>query len=287
MSGAPVRVFIGSGEASALERKTLMYSLKKNSQRPLAVYVFNGTHNAIEHEGAPPRLAPMSLRVKYANFTEFSLYRWLIPQLCGHEGRAIFLDSDTICLGDIGELFDMPMNGAAMMSIKAYDTGEWGPSVLLMDCAKCRFDLEAILDEIEAGRYTYSEFTRLAETFLAIHPHGIGELDQKWNSFDRYDEQTKIIHYTDLMRQPWRYDGHPYGDLWYRYFAEAIQRGFVTETDINKATLRGYARLDIREAAQRITNPAFSGGRNEAAGRTTERRPHWLKSWRKRLMASR
>src|SRR5690348_15336892 len=105
MTREMVRIFIGSGEASALERKTLIYSLRKNSKRPLDIYVFNGTHNSIERNDEPPRLAPMSLRIKYQNFTEFSLYRWLIPQLCDFQGRAIFLDSDTICLGDIGELF--------------------------------------------------------------------------------------------------------------------------------------------------------------------------------------
>jgi lipopolysaccharide biosynthesis glycosyltransferase len=278
MPSTAVRVFIGSGEASALERKTLTHSLRKNTKRPLDIYVFNGTHNSIEHDNQPPQLAPMSLRVKYQNFTEFSLYRWLIPQLCNHEGRAIFLDSDTICLGDIGELFDTPMNGAAMMSIKAYDTGEWGPSVLLMDCSKCRFDLENILDEIEAGKYTYSEFTRLAESFLAVHPHEIRELDPKWNTFDRYDDQTKIIHYTDLMRQPWRYDGHPFGDLWYRSFQEAVAAGVVTESDIHKATLRGYVRLDIREAGQ----PKIADSRAHST-----KRPHWWKSLPKKLARSR
>jgi hypothetical protein len=285
MSQHPVRIFIGSGEASALERKTLIHSVKKNSQRPLDIHVFNGTHNSIERNDEPPRLAPMSLRVKYQNFTEFSLYRWLIPQLCGHQGRAIFLDSDTICLGDIGELFDLEMNGASMMCIKAYDTGEWGPSVLLLDCSKCRFDLERIFDEIDAGKFTYSEFTRLAAAFLAHYPQQIGELGHEWNSFDKYDERTRIIHYTDLTRQPWRYSGHPYGDLWYRYFREACGAGAVTEEDIRKATLRGYVRFDIREASQ----PAAEASRRSEAAHASRpsKMPRLWRSLRKRLASSR
>jgi lipopolysaccharide biosynthesis glycosyltransferase len=285
MSQAPVRVFIGSGEASLLERKTLIHSLRKHTRRPLDVYVFNGTHNSIEHNDEPPRLAPMSLRVKYTNFTEFSLYRFLIPQLCDHQGRAIFLDSDTVCLADIGELFDMPMDGAAMMCIKAYDTGEWGPSVLLLDCERCRFDLEQILDEIDAGKYTYSEFTRFAPTYLACHPHEIRQLDNAWNSFDRYDEHTKIIHYTDLTRQPWRYSGHPFASLWYQYFSEAIANGTITETDLNRSTLRGYARLDIREACQRELQPATA--RANGSGAKSDKRPHWSKKLARTLMRSR
>ncbi len=57
----PVRVFIGSGEASLLERKTLIHSLRKHTSRPLDLYVFNGTHNAIEHNDEPPVLANLPL----------------------------------------------------------------------------------------------------------------------------------------------------------------------------------------------------------------------------------
>src|SRR4029079_19015328 len=150
MSHDPVRVFIGSGEASMLERKVVLHSLRKNTRRKLDVYVFNGTHNAVEKNDEQPLLAPMSLRVKYRNYTEFSLYRYLIPQLCGHRGRGIYLDSDMICLGDVGELFDLPMHGCDFLSIKAYDTGQWGPSVMLIDCERCSFDLEQICDEVDA-----------------------------------------------------------------------------------------------------------------------------------------
>jgi hypothetical protein len=294
MSANSVRVFIGSGEASVLERKTLIYSLRKNTRRPLDLYVFNGTHNAVEHNDEPPRLAPMSLRVKYQNFTEFSLYRFLIPQLCNHEGRAIFLDSDMICLADAAELFDTPMNGAAMMCIKAYDTGHWGTSVLLLDCSKCRFDLEEIFDEIDRGRYSYSDFTQLTEAFLSVHPHPVRELDPNWNVFDRCDENTKLIHYTHLTTQPWKYPGHPYGALWFQYHREAVENGFITEVDIQKATWRGYARLDIQQASQATQQPADETTSVMTIEITADavvapplKRAYWLKRLRRTLMPSR
>ena len=39
----PVRVFIGSGEASLLERKTLVHSLRQHTSRPLDIYVFSSS----------------------------------------------------------------------------------------------------------------------------------------------------------------------------------------------------------------------------------------------------
>lgn len=277
MPDQPVRVFIGSGEASVIERKTLIHSLRKNTRRPLDLYVFNGTHNAVEHNDESPQLAPMSLRVKYQNFTEFSLYRFLIPQLCEHKGRAIFLDSDMVCLADVGELFDMPMDGAAMKCVKAYGDNKWGTSVLLMDCSKCSFDLEQVYDEVAAGKYTYTDFTQLDEPFLKLHPHTVRELDPRWNVFDCRNQDTKLIHYTNLMTQPWKHAGHAFESLWFDHLREAMDSGFITDSDLKKATWRGYARLDIVEACR-------SGKQKSGSAGKTAKRLHWLRKLPKRLL---
>ncbi len=244
---APV-VFIGSGEASVLERKTLIYSIRKNTPGPTEIIVFNGTHNTIEREGSEPQLAPMSLRAKYTNITEFSNYRFLIPALCGFSGRAIYLDSDMVCIADLNELFNAPLDGVDFLGKSfVYKDGQrrWGLSVALYDCARSRFELERYVDEMESGQYTYNDLQQMTPRFLAIHPFQIGDIDPNWNSYDHFDEKTKLIHYTNLHMQPWKVRGHPHGNLWFRYFQEARQAGFVTDADIELAIRRGYVRQDI------------------------------------------
>jgi Glycosyl transferase family 8 len=249
MSSDTVQVFIGSGEASLLERKVAIYSLKKNSKRNLNIYVFNGTHNAVELNEEEPYLAPLSLRLKYRNGTEFSLYRFLIPQICNHQGKAIYIDSDVICLEDIGALFDTDLNGHSFLTKgDAYSHAQgktWGLSVMLIDCEKTRFDLETIFDDIDNNKYSYNDFSRMSARFLQHHPYSIGELDPKWNEFDRYDSRTKLIHYTNLETQPWKHPHHPYGKLWFQYFEEAIAAGYVTQKDIELSLVRSYVRRDI------------------------------------------
>lgn len=253
-----VKVFIGSGEASVLERKTAIHALRKNSKRDLDIYVLNGTHNAIELNDQEPFPAPMSLKVKYRNITEFSLYRYLIPQLCDFQGKAIYIDSDTICLADIGELFDTPMDGADFLAKPEAYPGEasWGMSVMLIDCQRSRFDLEAIIDEIDAGLYSMSDFSRMGPRFLAHHPYKIGPLDPAWNVFDEFDDQTKLIHYTDLMAQPWKYYNHPYGELWFSYFNEALSEGYITREDVDLAIMRAYVRTDLLDGNFKLHRPA-------------------------------
>jgi len=247
----PVRIFIGSGVASLLERKVLIYSLTKHAARPLDIRVFNGTHDALERNGDPPAPVGLPLEVKYRNVTEFSNYRFCIPALCDHAGRAIWLDSDTVCLADISELFDAPMSrGAVLARPDAYgDAGEerWGLSVSLYDCSRCRFDLQKHFDEIRSGLYSYTDLHQLTPRFRSVHPIEIEALDPEWNSFDRYDGNTRLIHYTNLLTQPWKYRGHPYGDLWYKYFSEARREGFITGEDIELTIVRGHARQDLLE----------------------------------------
>lgn len=243
----PVRVFIGSGEASRIERKTLISTLRKHCSRELDIWVFNGTHNAIERNAEPPVLAPLPLHLKYRNYTEFSLYRFLIPQLCGHAGRAIWLDSDIISLGDIAPLFDRDMQGADLLAKPDYGEQRWATSVVLFNCETCRFDLEEIFREIDAGLYSYADFTQLAPAYLRHHPLTVAALEESWNSFDHYDASTTLLHYTDLNRQPWKSPGHPAGELWYRCFRTAIANGEVTEDDINISIARAYVRATIRE----------------------------------------
>jgi lipopolysaccharide biosynthesis glycosyltransferase len=253
MAPQPVKIFIGSGEQSLLERKVLIYSLHKHSNRELDISVFNGTHNAVEKEGQAPVLAPLPLPLKYRNQSEFSLYRYLIPELCSYQGCAIYLDSDTICLADIGSLFDLSMSECDFLAKREYaeHDGEkmWGLSVMLIDCGRSRFPLAEIFNEIDQGLYSYTEFSQMGRKFQTRHAYKIGELDPSWNSFDRADDDTKLIHYTNLSTQPWKYSGHPYEKLWFSYLNEAREQGFVSDYDINLTIQRGYARADLRQGS--------------------------------------
>lgn len=246
----PIRVFIGSGEASRLERKTLVHSLRKHTSRELEIIVFNGTHNALEREGCEPVLAGLPLDLKVRNeATEFGLYRFLIPELCDFSGRAIWLDSDMVCLSDIAELWDAPLDGCDFLAKpKAYDDdlGEgWGLSVMLIDCSRCRFDLKRIFADIDQQRFEVKDFTQMTAKFRSLHDYRIGAIPAGWNDFDFANDNTRLIHYTNLRTQPWKFPGHPFGDLWYRYFYEAIEANEITPADIEMTCMRGFCRQDV------------------------------------------
>lgn len=251
----PVRIFIGSGESSILERRTLIHSLQRTTKRVLDIRVFNGTHDTIEVAGQEPVRVGMPLAIKYRNFTEFSLYRFLIPSLCGHVGRALWLDSDMLCLDDIGTLFDMNLHGCDVACVPAYSPDAWATSVMLIDCARARFDLVQVLGEIDRGLYSMEQFMRLEPPYLRQHPLAIAPMDGGWNSFDTRDEHTRLVHFTNLRTQPWRVPGHPLAPLWRAAFGEARQAGLITERDIRRALSLGHAGAAALEGREPDSTP--------------------------------
>lgn len=264
-------IFIGSGEASLLERKTLMYSLRKHASLPLDIRVFNGTHNCIEYDDGRREPAGLPLGIKVHNVaTEFSLYRYLIPQLCGYSGAALWLDSDMVCLGDIADLFRLPWQDKDFLAKPgAYsdDLGEgWGPSAMLINCNRCRFDLNAIVADIESGRFELKDFMQFTAKFLSAYPFEIGQLPRRWNDFDYMDDDTRIIHYTNLSTQPWKRAGHPFGDIWHQYFHESIQSGHISPEEVDITVLRGFCRFDVLQGNSRWKH-LFRVLRRELRGR--------------------
>jgi hypothetical protein len=71
---------------------------------------------------------------------------------------------------------------------------------MLIDCGRCRFDLEAMLDVIDEGLYSLADLFEMSPAFLAHHPYVIRRLDPQWNVFDTHDARTKLIHYTNTTR---------------------------------------------------------------------------------------
>jgi hypothetical protein len=230
----------------------LEYSIAKHSRARHPIFVYSGTTGEITRDGAVvftrSQLAPVQGQ-RFA--TEFSLFRYVIPELCGFVGRAIYLDSDMVCLADIGELAATALPNGAWFAARKDAHPEIAPgrhalSVMVMDCARCRFDLPAIFRGITERRYTYTQFSQMAPEFLRHFDVPIARLEDCWNHFDFHDETTKLIHYTDLQRQPWKFRHHPYGQLWHDYLDEAMEAGYLAEGELEDAIVRGHVRTDIR-----------------------------------------
>ncbi len=77
-----------------------------------------------------------------ADLQSFTPLRFLPPQLMNWQGRAVVTDPDVFAVGDVYELLQMDMRGAAVMgrhrSDKADKRAQVATSVMLLDCARLR-----------------------------------------------------------------------------------------------------------------------------------------------------
>jgi lipopolysaccharide biosynthesis glycosyltransferase len=244
------KIFIGSGEASLIEKKVCIYSLRKNCNLTnLEIFCFNGTHDTLENEsGDVIKKINLDIHIKYENNTEFTFYKFLVPDLCDHEGNALFIDSDILCLGDLNELYQINLKENAVLAKKsAYLKDEWGTSVMMFNCNKYNLNLRECFNDIKNKKYSKEDLLMFTKQFRDFHNINIQPYDDKWNSFDFYDENTRLLHYTNLHHQPWKFHGNQYGKIWFKYFFECVKQNIITKEDIQKSIDRSYIRSDIMD----------------------------------------
>jgi hypothetical protein len=242
---APHRVFVGVDETQMIAARVLEHSLQRHATRPLRVDFLD----------APLTRLPRSRENRPR--TPFSFNRFRIPELMAHEGLALYLDSDMLVFADVGEVFDLPVDGHALLCTrqdeppeKWRDLPEFHPgrqfSVMLLDCARARWRLDDILDALDAGRLTYEA---LMFDLAVVDPQAIGEgIPVTWNHLERYEEgSTKLLHYTVVPTQPWRNDENPLRGLWEDAYWAAVADGAISNEEVVAAARRGWVKRSLAD----------------------------------------
>ena len=155
--------------------------------------------------------------------TGFKTYRYAVPSLAGHQGRAIYNDVDQIYLDDPAEFFDLDMGSHGVLCIDDRDS-----SVMLMDCAA--MSEVWTLDDAQVNDQ-HKLFRRAAQE------RGLwGRLPARWHARDTdYEPGTSaLLHFTTLHKQPWhpfpsdlKYESNEVGDVWHALEHEADAAGFT------------------------------------------------------------
>ncbi|MEZ5503526.1 MAG: hypothetical protein R3E50_13045 [Halioglobus sp.] len=136
----------------------------------------------------------------------FTPLRFTPPELMNYAGRAVVMDPDIFAIGDIWELLQRDMAGAAIMcrpkSGRKGRKGAFASSVMLLDCAKLRhWQFERDFAEMfEPVKRDYMDWVSLK----LEDPATIGLFENEWNDFDNLTEKTKLLHNTKRKTQPWK-----------------------------------------------------------------------------------
>src|SRR3990167_3342126 len=186
-----IRVFIGYDPAETVAYHVLAHSILRHASVPVSV--------------TPLKLSqlPLTRARTPTQSTEFSFSRFLVPWLCGYDGKAIFLDCDMLCRTDISELWNTQTASAVSVVQHVYDPRperkflgrvqtiyprkNWS-SVMLFQNALCTaLTPEAV--NIQNGLYLHQfKWTDKVGTLSHEWNHLVGEYEP--------NPDAKIAHFT-------------------------------------------------------------------------------------------
>ena len=210
------QIFVGYDPSQDIAFKVLRYSLEKHASEPIEVHAIDAAE-----------LTEFNRPVDPLASTPFTYTRFLVPWLCKYEGTALFMDSDMLALGDISEVFHLPMDGLALRvrqhdynpneTVKMggkvqtqYPRKNWS-SLMLMNCPELTaWTKEAV--ETQSGAWLHR--------FEPIDDEKIGDISPEFNVLDHITGPTKLLHYTS--GGPWLAgcEDADHADLWHQYREE-------------------------------------------------------------------
>ncbi len=172
-------------------------------------------------------------------YSKTTYYRLFIAEMFPEYKKAVYIDSDTIVLGDISELFATDIKDAylgacheqAMVQVEEYGTyaervvgvsryNFFNAGMLLINCEQWR--QKYVLDRFIQYLHTYNFVVTQDEDYLnLICKDHVFWLDQRWNTevFGEIGypiEQAKMIHYI-MTSKPWHYTDCRHGDIFWQY----------------------------------------------------------------------
>ncbi len=231
---SPLRVYVGTTASQELACQVLAYSIRR--------------HTSMTTEVVPMRdmRLPLPKSAQNRPRTPFSFSRFLIPELAGYRGQALYLDADMLVFADLLRLWRIPLNGHDLLYVQQPDDARRQDqySVLLLNCENLRWDIEEIVRGLDDGALAYEGL--MQEFCLVPRERMAAGIPWVWNCLERYvPGKTALLHYTDMPRQPWVSATNRWGCLWVAELMRAVHEGVIALETVEEQVRRGYARPSL------------------------------------------
>lgn len=184
MSDNTVTVFVGTEPKQWLSVELLRYSISRRI--------------SVSLDFQDLRFLPLKDRVK--RFGGVFIHRFAVPELCGFQGKAIYLDANTIVCDDLLKLLHEDMQGKGALAravVEEHPEAGRYTSVMLLDCENLKgWKLEEWVEKMEKDPSAYTNTLKALPGGLATHD--FGNLPPEYNQRGTIDETTKIFHYSHV-----------------------------------------------------------------------------------------
>ena len=257
----PIRVFVGTDISQMIGAKVLQYSLQTHTAMTATFDLMQDVNPTAPKDKA-----------NWAK-TEFSFRRFAIPAHAGYQGRGVYLDADMQVFQDFRELWEAPFEGATVLSAPSNTPKRTAQfAVMLLDCARLKWDVDEIVAGLDAGLYDYKQL--VADLCLVPDEQKQQSISSNWNSMEEFEAgRTRLLHYTDMDRQPWVSARNRNGFLWADELMRAMNAGFITQDEVNESIKQGFGRPSL---ARQLATPRALWPMIKTAARVLDRdyKPH-------------
>ncbi|MET0987152.1 MAG: hypothetical protein ABW034_17290 [Steroidobacteraceae bacterium] len=203
------KIYIHTNSKQLVGALVARHTLQRNSRKPerfdVEIILAESFPALSSREGMPYLRENQTAIWRNDDLQSFAPLRFGVPELMGYKGRAVVIDPGVFALGDINDLLDADMDGAAVLARRmepdARRPVHFASSVMLLDCARLRhWQLETDFDRLFTHEVDYRDWM-----WLALERPGIvGTLAPGWNAFDRLTSATQLLHNTHRRTQPWK-----------------------------------------------------------------------------------
>lgn len=239
-----IKVFVGADRSQALAVKVLEHSIRRYSSLPVEVFPM------IDLPVPSPKDPRNSQR------TGFSFSRFCIPKLASYSGRAIYMDADMLVFKDIKALWEIPFGPAKVaiqsevinerLSVKKEGAPEKRIkqcAVMLLNCSELEWDINTIVTQMDQGKFNYED---LLFNLCILKEEEINYvIPGEWNSLEYFDQDTCLIHYTDMNTQPWTSTKNQYAELWLDEVRLMLKNGKLKLGEIEQEIQLGFFRPSL------------------------------------------
>lgn len=278
-------VFIQTNDKQLLGARLARFAIERHSPGlPVTIMAIEAYPEFAAFEGATYHKGGHPITYRHDDLQSFTLSRFKPPELMGYQGEALVIDPDIFAVADIAPIFDLPRTGLPVLACAK--KGAYDSSVMVLSCTELQdWRVSAFMDALRAGERDYLEYST-----LSFMEGRVAELDRNWNSLDALSADTRFLHTTNRLTQPWKtglpidftrtplpkkfgiiprewfyratgrlthtYQPHPDPAVTAFFFAlaaDALRAGAITEQEVRDEIARGHVRPDFLDRVREHT----------------------------------
>ena len=227
-----INVVVGTEPNQFIAQKVLEFSIRKHARKPVNIRF-------------------ETWQGKRVGGTNFGYVRFMVPQICGYQGKAIYMDADQLVFRDLNELAEQ-LDDAHSIALVNQPVGYFGgkpvaqhnqTSVMVLNCEKLKSWTPEIFSNVVPNDKPLAPGQIHYKDFMSLKWFGSDEIkpiDPMWNHFNEVSEKTKLVHFSYVRAQPWKRPRHPLTKVWSQWLKRAIGEGAVTRMELFREVMRGH-----------------------------------------------